>query len=456
MVSITLFGGAGEIGGNKVLIEDKKTKVFLDFGQAFGLLDEYFVDWLQPRGRFGLKDYFALGLMPKISGLYNHEAVKCTDLKHTAPEYDAVFISHAHQDHVAHLSFLEQEIPIYMGEACKKILDSTQHTTGMSVYSEEGWEKRDGSKIPPNKLKTFRSGEKIKVGDLEITPIHVDHSVPGAYGFLVETSEGTIAYTGDLRKHGNKPEMTMDFINSAIEAEPVALIIEGTRVAEVESRKNHTEHFVHSESERIVKESKGMVLAMRYPKDLDRFRTFYTIAKESGRKLVISLKTAHLLLSLKGDPIGLPNPLQDENIEIYGRKMIIYKAWEMPLLEHCVNSEWVKKNQKAIIWELDFSQMQELIDIEPAQGSACIHSMSEPFEEDPMSQLQDEVLHNWLDKFGMERHQLHASGHASKEEIFEFVEDIDAKKLIPIHTQNPQMFRGKNAMVAEKGKKITL
>ena len=30
------------------------------------------------------------------------------------------------------------------------------------------------------------------IGSLEIEPIHVDHSVPGAYGFIIYTSEGPL------------------------------------------------------------------------------------------------------------------------------------------------------------------------------------------------------------------------------------------------------------------------
>ena len=32
---LTCFGGVGEIGGNKVLLEDNDTKVLLDFGAGF-------------------------------------------------------------------------------------------------------------------------------------------------------------------------------------------------------------------------------------------------------------------------------------------------------------------------------------------------------------------------------------------------------------------------------------
>jgi len=35
-----------EIGGNKVLLEDREIRVFLDFGQSFTLGADYFTSWL--------------------------------------------------------------------------------------------------------------------------------------------------------------------------------------------------------------------------------------------------------------------------------------------------------------------------------------------------------------------------------------------------------------------------
>lgn len=456
MTSLTFYGGVGEIGGNKILVEDGKAKIFLDFGQSFSLLDDYFVDWLQPRGRFGLKDYFALNLMPKVKGLYNGRSLERTDLKRAEPEFDGIFISHAHFDHTAHLQYVDERIPIYIGETSKTILESNMETANSFFFTEEEIVKKDKDKtiIPPNEVKTFRTGKEIDANGIKVTPIHVDHSVPGAYGFLVETKNRRIAYTGDYRSHGNKPEMTDDFVDAAEEFEPDLLITEGTRVSSGEQRKNHTEKFVREESAKVADETKGMVLAMRYPKDLDRFRTFYDLAKEKGRTLVISLKTAHLLNSLQHDEkLGLPNPITDKNIQIYAREMKTYKGWEKDMLDRSIDSEWVAQNQKGIIWELDFSQLTELIDAKPKNG-ACIHSMSEPFEEDPMSQLQDDVLRNWLDEFGMPHHQLHASGHSSKDEVFAMIDKIGAKKLAPVHTHGMDLFP--KHLEIERGKRIEI
>ncbi len=448
ITSITIFGGINEIGGNKILIQSKEAKVFFDFGQSFSLLDEFFVPeaFLSPRDRFGLKDYFALDLIPKLNGLYSEESLKFTDVKYSEPIYDAVFLSHPHMDHFSHLEYLDSKIPIYMGETTERILRSTQETTAKTkIFREDSI------------INHFRTGSKIKIKDLTISPIHVDHSVPGAYGFLIDTGDSRIVYSGDIRRHGKKPEMTEDFISSAKEFEPEILIIEGTRVSPRETRKNHTESYVEEESKKVVKKNKGLTLGMRYPKDLDRFQTFYKIAKEEGKEMVISQKTANLLLYLKDDPIKLPDPLSDGTIKIFNREKKTYFKWEKCLQAHCIDSEYIKKNQSNIILELDSYYMAELVDIQPHDGE-IIHSMSEPFEEDPVSAMVDEVLRNWANAFKMGYNQLHASGHASKEEIFAIIKEINPKKAIPVHTKHPELFKetGIEIELAEKNKEIRI
>jgi ribonuclease J len=296
----------------------------------------------------------------------------------------------------------------------------------------------------------------LSIGDVKVKPVHVDHSVPGAYGFLIETSSGVVAYTGDLRAHGRRPDLTADFLKAAAASDPTALIIEGTRVCHSEKRLNHTESHVQTESFKLADSAKGLVLSMRYPKDLDRFFSFYTIAKETGRKLVISLKTAHLLTSLSTDHgIQLPDPWKDDSIAVYERKLSRYPAWQKPFLEKCVDAAYVQANAASLIFELDFYYFTELIDIKPS-GGVCIHSMSEPFEEDPISVISDEVLDHWTNHYELTRHQLHASGHASKSEIMKMIADLHPKQVFPVHTHAPELFKesGAHVVVPIKDKKF--
>ena len=48
LTKLTFYGGVDEIGGNKILVHDRKTKVLFDFGQSFNFGTEYFTGWLSP------------------------------------------------------------------------------------------------------------------------------------------------------------------------------------------------------------------------------------------------------------------------------------------------------------------------------------------------------------------------------------------------------------------------
>ena len=58
MTSLTFYGGANEIGGNKILLEDKDAKIYLDFGESFNFGEDYFYEYLAPRTANGLEVLF--------------------------------------------------------------------------------------------------------------------------------------------------------------------------------------------------------------------------------------------------------------------------------------------------------------------------------------------------------------------------------------------------------------
>jgi len=429
--ALSFYGGVNEIGGNKILLEDRGVRIFLDFGRSFTMGEDYFTSWLGPRAVNGLGDYFEFNLLPKISGLYAEELLAPTDLPYAEPEIDAVFLSHAHVDHMAHVAFVDEEIPVYCGAGTKIFIEAEEETRS--------------SQLGEHRYRTFRTGERIKIGHLLVEPIHVDHSIPAAYGFIIQTSEGSVVYTGDLRSHGPKKEMTREFAEKARESEPVAMISEGTRMVEKERRRNYSEAQVEERSNGLVSKTNKIVFVTHYGRDTDRFRTFYKVAKNNGRRIVISPKTAHLLARLKEDKrLDLPDPMGDDDILVYFRRKKTgefreedYYAWERAFMGKMVNSEYVHEHQGDLVMDLDFYRFGELVDIRPARNSHFIHSMSEPYSEED---IEDAVMRNWLSHFGIRFHQLHASGHLNRDQLTDLMRYINPKRLFPVHTEHPELF----------------
>jgi len=452
MVKLNFFGGVNEIGGNKILLEDKDTRVFLDFGLSFVREAQYFSGYLYARSVNGAGDYLEFGLLPNLAGLYAKEMIKNTRIKYKEPLFDALVLSHAHIDHIGYLPFIHEEIPVYCGECTKTIIDAMQESGRMDLGEHN--------------YRTFRTSKKISVGTLEIEPIHVDHSIPGAYGFIINTSNGAIVYTGDLRLHGPASQMTNDFAESAAKHDPIAMISEGTRVCPSEERIIfNSEAEVKKKCNEVVANVSNLVIATFYSRDIDRLRTLYEVAKENDRKFVIPLRKAHLLTMLRNDPrLEIPDIQKEDTIIFYMKRKKTgeyletdYYKWERPLLTKAVTYDYIRKNQSKVLLNLDLTEFTELIDIKPSNGGHFIHSMSEPFSEEDINK---EVMHRWLNHFGLEFHQIHASGHCSQPHLKKIIDKIKPKQIIPVHTGHPeifkQLFKNIEVVIPQKEKALTI
>ena len=390
---------------------------------------KYFEDYLKPRTSNGIGDFIEMGLIPRINGLYRYDLLEMGKMKESEVDIDAVILSHAHADHANHVSFLHEDIPLYMGETTHLILQALEERGSRDIENEILNFKRrpignDGELIQ-RKAHTFRTGDRLNIGSMEIEPIHVDHSIPGAYGFIIYTSEGTIVYTGDVRLHGSKPQTTQEFVEKIRKIRPITLIMEGTRITD--EKISESEQKVRNECNEIVKKTDKFIIADFSFKDADRLRTFYTIARENNRKLVVSLKDAFLKWLNKDPKLRIPN-YDDDNIIIYipKRKSGKYTNTDYGTreryflnLENTWTTEEIKQNQNKVICAMTFFQFDELIDIKPEPDSIMLYSTSEPHNEE--QQLDFQRLKAWAERFELRRFESHCSGHAYAEDLMTIV-----------------------------------
>lgn len=301
------------------------------------------------------------------------------------------------------------------------------------------------------------------IHSLDCAMFPVDHSIKGASSFIIGTNNGNVVYTGDIRLHGRSGHNTRTFIDRARAEHPHVMIVEGTRVKQegpgkATLRPDATEEMVKETAISIVDRAGGrLVIADFGPRNIERLESFLELARETGRCLVITTKDAYLLNAMRTVNDSIPVP--GDEMRIYDSPKAMdskYEEWivQVKYPDALVKPDEVGAAQGDFLLSFSFFDIKHLIDIRP-DGGHYIYSSSEAHNEE--QEIDFKRLAAWLRRFGLESHgfrvdddgppvfasedgPLHASGHASKEDIAEMVRTIDPEVVVPVHTEYPAWF----------------
>ncbi len=512
MLQLTFYGGVAEIGGNKILLEDRGRSLFLDFGFPYNRYKRFYEEYLKPRSGAGLLDLLAMGLLPPLEGLYRDDLAAAElwpDFRHLPThrplkELDGVLLSHAHLDHSGHISLLRADIPVY-STAVTAFVSKAMQDSGKADFDQQVCYFRPTSRQCPTGWKqvacltenTAKQQRQFCLADVKPDALSmeaarfwsqgfwenpprkgiissplattdrcrfnlrcfpVDHSIPGACAWGIETSSGWIIYSGDLRRHGRRAALTERFIEEAASLSPKALILEGTHAPR---QTNVAEDEVYENGLRAIAGADGLVIADFPPRDVDRLLTFLQIARETGRKLAILPKDAYLLKTMRLLEPETPDIAREDSLAIYQDTTAsrspnlwlrhIFAEYE----SQTVLAGDVKRAQDRYILCFSFFDLNELPSICPGPGSLYVYSSSEPHDEE--QEIDFRRLHSWLDYFGLRgfglpvesngkwvvpdgEEGLHASGHACGPDLLEIARRIEPEVLIPVHSNHPAFY----------------
>lgn len=416
------------------------------------------------------------------------------------PKLHGVLLSHGHTDHCQHLSYLDRRIPVYCSSATHAILKAAEEIGKGGFESdicqcptrtikECGNTSTFPGEIGMDKnhedcardIRAVSPGQVFRIAGFEVEAVAVDHSVPGALAFYVKAPSGkTVFYTGDIRFHG-RFSIGSDCITEALRKRtkglnPDIVITEGTRIS---SSSSDDESDVENRIRETISQSSGLAIVDFGWKDTTRFQTILNVAKTTGRTVAVSPKIAYLWNILRAmEPNEWPELSQSESVRVYLKRTqsLTYSLADYSNSKHLAgctewdntkemreaflsgNSEYLKPrlchyydgvrayeiadNPSKYILHAGYFDMNELLDVYPPQGSVFIRAATEPFSDEMV--LDEQKLAHWLDFFGINNgagvHREHVSGHASGPDLLQFIYDMGPSIVIPIHTQQPDVF----------------
>ncbi|HVD00154.1 MAG TPA: MBL fold metallo-hydrolase [Candidatus Dormibacteraeota bacterium] len=373
------FLHTGNPTGLKFLLEYGDARCLFDFGQEHSPGRTPFSLGLEPRAGRELADLLAVGAAPAIPGVYAGEPWD---------QRTHLFISHLHLDHSGLIPHLGPDVPLFYPAAVEDLRRAASDC-GYLRWREPGG-------------KAVGDGEVVSVGPIQVRFLAVDHDLPGASGFLVETPDAAIAFTGDLRLHGLHPEVTEAFM-TAVKGVDV-LIQEGVTLGMPPldpAQPPLTEAGVIAGLGRAVAESPGLVIVNCYGMNRERVAGLAEGCAAAGRTLLMEPQMAALA------------------------------GWEGVIGD----LEPARREPGAHCLQLGFESLPLLIDLRPPPGSVYIPSGGAPFGSfDPRQAVADA----WVERFGLANRPLNSSGHSRPADVARIVSGIRPRVVLPVHSRAPE------------------
>ncbi len=414
-VRVRFLGGVGVIGSTKVLIEEDGWRVLLDLGNDIPSSADLLRYPALPRSDRGIADRLRLGVAPALDHLYRADVLEGTAVVGGADGRTAVFLSHAHIDHVGLAGWVDPAIPVYASADTVRVLDALA-AAGSGL---------EGGQPPIHPLD---DGEVVRLGPFEVTCLAVDHDVPGAAGFRVATADGPVAYTGDLRLHGRHPERSEAFATRVRGAR--LLVTEGTMLSAQFGAPLLSEADVDAAFDGVLRATPGLVVVSLYPRNTERVAALLTLAEQAGRTVIWPVAMGRFLRA-------------------YGLDRIV--TWD-----DGPGTGALHAHPDRFVVQLGLDEMTRLLDLPVGPGALFVHSNGEPLGSfDPNWPL----LEDWLSFLHLPMRSIGSPGHATPHDLDRLVRLAAPQVVVPIHTNEPFRLQpppGTARVLAERGRVYTL
>tara|TARA_B100000497_G_scaffold57549_1_gene65485 strand:+ start:121 stop:1794 length:1674 start_codon:yes stop_codon:yes gene_type:complete len=413
------LGGAGEIGMNLYVYgygpQDNERLIIVDLGVAFPDMDT------TP----GVDLIF-----PDISWL-----------KDRRNQIEAIFITHAHEDHLGALGHLWAELgaPVYARNFTSKIASRKLEENGQS------------SRIV-NVVSSWPATTKI--GPFEVSYLPVSHSIPESSALVIDTPKGRLIHSGDFKLDEDPVvgeafdhELWRKVCSSGVRA----LICDSTNIFSENEGRSESE--VAPEIQKLIENCSEMVVATTFASNVARIKSIAEAAEKAGRSVCLMGRAMKRMVEVSleaGVLSDFPKLISPEDAKAIPKRNLLLIV---------TGSQGERRAASAQLANGKYQGMTL-----SAGDLFLFSSKTIPGNERGVIKIMNQLSEKGVDVVDDSSGKYHVSGHANRPEISRIHDIVSPQFLLPMHGEHRHLrehvklgeVKGVSGLLATNGTMVDL
>lgn len=247
LLRLVPLGGLGEIGMNCMAVQCGRTLIAIDCGVTF------------PNRAQGVDV-----IHPRFDYLLEHE-----------DELDSIVVTHGHEDHIGAIPYLlsELSVPVYGPPYALALIEHRLEEAEILTSAD---------------LRPIYPDRAFGVGEIEVEPYHVNHSIPDALGLILHTPAGVVVHSGDFKIEDRPPDarpLALDRLRQ-LGDRGVRLLMSDSTNSDVEGRTGQEVDVADALLERLRGVKHRAVVAL-FASNVYRLSALLRAARELRRKVCL-------------------------------------------------------------------------------------------------------------------------------------------------------------------------
>ena len=336
-----------------------------------------------------------------------------TWLKERRDQIEAVFITHAHEDHIGAVALTYEDLraPIYARAFTANI--------GRRKMEEHGFTEDSIKTVSP-------WPEQVTAGPFKVSFLPISHSIPESSALVIDSPHGRLIHSGDFKLDETPlvgepfdPELWAEVSKDGVRA----LVCDSTNV--FSRHAGRSEASVGPEITKLVENAAGMVVATTFASNVARVKTLAEAGAQAGRSIVLMGRAMRRMIEAAietGVLTDFPKVVSPEDAQNIPRENLMLLV---------TGSQGERRAASAQLSRGKYQGMQM------KEGDLFLFSSKTiPGNEKGVIRVINAFSEQGVDVVDDSSGLYHVSGHANRPDLEELTRIVKPQVVIPMHGEH--------------------